>query len=252
MNAGRLTVLLTRPQRQQEPLRTLFQEAGATVLSQPTIEIRPPQSWTQIDPVLQRLGSFDWLVFASSNGVEFFLDRISTVISLPTTKMPKICAIGTGTAAALENRGQNVHLIPMPHTAEGVVAALSSEVRGGKKTLLIRASRGRTLMFDELSAASPHSDGVEEIAVYESVDIEKPAPEIASLLESGEIDWTTCTSSAIAASLVRMFGESLRKTKLVSISPITTQTVRNLGFDVAAESQDATMPGIFHAVCSFR
>ena len=239
------TVLLTRPVYQQEPLRTLFQDAGAVVLLQPTIEIRPPKSWEPVDDVLNRLDFFDWIVFASVNGVQFFLDRYQTG-KFPD--FPKICAIGPGTAASLETRGRKVLLIPQSYTAEGVVAALTPEAQSDKKILLVRASRGRDFMYRELSAIHPATNGVEEIIVYESLNVEDPEPEIAVLLESGRIDWATCTSSAIATSLVRMFGENLRKTKLVSISPITTETIRRLGYEAVAESQDATMQGIFEAI----
>jgi len=239
------TILLTRPVFQQEPLRTLFQEAGAKVLSQPTIEIRPPKSWKSVDEVLNRLGSFDWIVFASANGVQFFLDRHQAV---KAGRFPQICAIGPGTTASLESRGQRVTLIPTPHTAEGVVAALTPEAKTGKRILLVRASRGRDFMPRELAAIHPDKSGVEEIVAYESVNIETPNPEIVSFMESGRIDWTTCTSSAIAESLVRMFGEKLRQTKLASISPITTKMIRRLGFEAAVESQTATMSGLFEVM----
>ncbi|MCL2304741.1 MAG: uroporphyrinogen-III synthase [Planctomycetaceae bacterium] len=240
------TVLLTRPVSQQEPLRTLLQDAGAEVLSQPAIEIRPPKSWERVDDVLHRLDSFDWIVFASANGVPFFLDRCRTA------RFPKICAVGPGTAAELENRGKRVGRIPQPHTAEGVVAALAPEAEAGQRILLVRASRGRDFMYKKLSAIHPDENGVEEIVAYESVDVDKPEPQIVSLMESGRIDWTTCTSSAIAASLVRMFGECLRKTKLVSISPITTETIRRFGFENIVESRNATMPGIFETIIQLK
>ena len=240
------TVLLTRPAGRQKPLRTLFRDAGAVVLSQPTIEIRPPKSWELVDAALDRLGSFDWVVFASANGVQFFLDRYQADGSRKFS--PAICAIGPGTAAAIEARGRGVTLIPQPYTAEGVVAALAPKAEAGKRILLVRASRGRETMSRELSTIHPDRDGVEEIVVYESLDIEKPDPEIVSLMESGRIDWTTCTSSAIAESLARMFGDALRKTRLASISPITSETIRRLGFEVAAESRCATMQGVFEEV----
>jgi len=239
------TILLTRPACQQEPLRTLFLNAGTKVLSQPTIEIRPPKSWTRVDEVLDRLQQFNWIVFASVNGVQFFLDRCQMKSS---QKFPDICAIGPGTASALEARGRSVKRIPQSYTAEGVVAALTPEAAAGKRILLVRASRGRDVMYRELSAIHPDPNGVEEIVVYESLNIENADPEIVALMESGRIDWTTCTSSAIADSLVRMFGKTLRKTRLASISPITSEAIRRLGFEVAVESQSATMQGIFEAV----
>lgn len=242
------TVLLTRPEHQVEPLRSLFRGVGAVVLSQPTIEIRAPRSWDHVDAALRRLDSFDWLVFASRNGVNFFCERFVDLFGKKYDKASKICAIGPATASALRQRMIFVDEIPTPHNAEGIVAVLTEEARQGKRILLIRADRGRNVMLRELSAVHPDSHGVEEIAVYESVDLERPLPDIFQRMKHGEIDWTTCTSSAIAVSLVRMFGETLHRTKIASISPITTQTLLKLGFAPAVESETATMPALFDAV----
>ena len=89
---------------------------------------------------------------------------------------------------------------------------------------------------------------VEQLVVYESVDVEKADEQIAARMSAGEIHWTTVTSSAIARSLVHIFGESLRKTKLVSISPITSATLRELGYEPAAEAKEYTMEGIVAAI----
>ena len=84
--------------------------------------------------------------------------------------------------------------------------------------------------------------------VYESLDVEQPDPQIAAKMAAGQIDWTTVTSSAIARSLTRLFGDSLRNTKLVSISPITSATLRELGFEPTAEATEYTMAGVVAAI----
>ena len=70
----------------------------------------------------------------------------------------------------------------------------------------------------------------------------------AGAVPNGQIDWTTVTSSAIARSLARLFGESLQRTKLASISPITSATLRELGFEPAAEAKEYTMAGVVAAI----
>ena len=72
--------------------------------------------------------------------------------------------------------------------------------------LLARASRGREVLAEMLTAAGAT---VEQVVVYESRDVAAPDDEVAKRLAAGEIDLTTVTSSAIARSLVSMFGESL-------------------------------------------
>ena len=86
------------------------------------------------------------------------------------------------------------------------------------------------------------------MVAYSSQDVESPEPEIAAALEEGRIDWVTITSSAIARSLVNLFAERLRKAKLVSISPVTSGTLRELGYTPAAEAKRYTTEGLIEAV----
>ena len=47
---------------------------GAEVISCPTIEIKEPSSWEQLDRALVHLSWYDWLAFTSVNGVEYGAD----------------------------------------------------------------------------------------------------------------------------------------------------------------------------------
>jgi hypothetical protein len=47
---------------------------------------------------------------------------------------------------------------------------------------------------------------VEQVVVYESLDVERPDFAIVEQMAAGRIDWTTVTSSAIARSLAHLFG----------------------------------------------
>ena len=75
-----------------------------------------------------------------------------------------------------------------------------------------------------------------------------PVPEIAAALAAGRVAWVTVTSSAIARSLVKLFGNDLRRARLVSISPITSATLRELGHEPAAEASEYTMAGVVKAI----
>src|SRR4051812_8589992 len=96
------TVLITRPEHQSDDLAARLQNLGANVLRQPAIEIGPPTDWTPVDRAIGRQPDFDWLVFSSSNGVEYFFGRLLAlghdVRHLATVRL---AAIGAGTAAAL-------------------------------------------------------------------------------------------------------------------------------------------------------
>ena len=238
-------VMVTRAIHQSADLAAKLAELGAAVLMQPAIEIRPPEVWSDVDKAIACLSQYDWLVFSSVNGVRALLERIlSTELDLRVLGSIKIAAIGPGTADELVRYHLKADLVPEEFRAESLATALAQQA-AGQRFLLARANRGREVLTDELTDAGAF---VEQIVVYNSVDVLAADPEIAEKMAADQIAWTTVTSSAIARSLVRMFGASLKNTKLVSISPITTATLREQGYEPAAEAKEYTMDGIVVAI----
>jgi uroporphyrinogen III methyltransferase/synthase len=237
------TILVTRPIHQADDLARPLAELGADVIFQPAIQIRPLSRWE--DRQLDLLDRFDWLVFSSSNGVQHFIDRLPRVgHDLRAFGKVKIAAIGSATAEELSRYRLRADLMPDEFRAESLAAALAGGA-AGKRFLLVRANRGRELLAEQLTRAGGI---VEQVVAYESVDVEAADPAIAEKMAAGQIHWTTVTSSAIARSLAGLFGESLKRTKLVSISPITSDTLRELGLEPAAEAKEYTMAGVVAAI----
>jgi len=243
-------VLLTRPVHQCDKLRQLFETQGATVFLQPTIGIFPPTHWKSVDKAIHLISSYDILVFVSPNGVRFFFDRAKRLPGIIFTsffdKIPLCVATGPGTAETLTKYGvKKIHVPSESYDAEGIIALLTTLNITGKRVLLVRGNRGRTLLPDELER---NGASVDQVSVYQSVDLAFPAPEIASWMKCGKINWVTVTSSAIGQSLVRMFGEDLRQANLASISPITSQTLTEYGFPPMVEATEATLLALVDAV----
>jgi uroporphyrinogen III methyltransferase / synthase len=238
-------ILVTRPAHQAQSLAGPLAELGAEVLFQPAIEIGPPADWQPVDAALRRIKEFDWLVFSSSNGVRLLLERIfASGKDLRSLGSLQLAAIGPGTADELLRYYLHADLVPDEFRAESLAGSLAGNARG-KRFLLARASRGREVLAEELAAAGGL---VEQVVVYESRDVTTVDPHLADLMQAGKIDWVTVTSSAIAKSLVSLFGEGLKNAKLASISPITSGTLRELGFEPAAEAKEFTMEGVVEAI----
>jgi len=238
-------IVVTRPAGQCEALSRPFRELGAEVLLQPAIRIEPPEDWSAVDAELAYVGRYNWIVFSSSNGVQVFLDRlIGTGRDMRALGKAEIAAIGPGTVDELAGYHLKADLIPDEFRAESLAEALKGDAAGAQ-ILLVRASRGREVLAEQLTAAGGF---VSQVVAYRSTDVTEPDPHVVELLSAGKIDWITVTSSAIARSLVNLFGESLRETRLASISPITTATLAELGYPVAAEAEEYTMPGVVQAI----
>lgn len=238
-------ILVTRPHHQNASLAERLAELGAVVLTQPAIEIRAPNDWQPLDRAIRDLSVYDWAVFSSSNGVRFFLERLlGQHGDLRRLGGVRLAAIGPGTAEELAAFRLQADLIPTEYRAEALAECLAGQA-AGKRFLLIRASRGREVLAESLSAAGAN---VEQVVAYQSTDVEQPDPQVAAALADGQIDWITVTSSAIAKALVGLFGEGLRNARLASISPVTSETMQRLGFPPAAEATQYTMEGLTAAI----
>lgn len=239
------TVLITRPEHQSDDLASRLLSLGANVLRQPAIEIAPPADWSAVDAAIDRLAEFDWLVFSSSNGVEHFLNRLLTVgHDMRRLSGVRLAAIGPGTAAALAGFHLKADVQPDTYRAESLAEALAPHARG-ERFLLARASRGREVLSEMLTAAG---GAVEQVVVYESRDVAAADEDIAHELAAGNIHFTTVTSSAIAHSLVGLFGTGLHQTRLAAISPLTAATLAELGYPPAIVAESYTTDGLVAAI----
>jgi uroporphyrinogen III methyltransferase/synthase len=241
---------ITRPTTQAGPVIERILRLGAEPILLPTIEILPPTDWGPVDHVIRRLAEFDWLVFSSANGVDSFLSRLWQVGGdARSLARAKIATIGPATGEALHRFGLRPDLVPPEFRAESLAAELSPHV-GASRVLWLRADRGRDVLPEQLSRAGAT---VEEVVVYRNVDMAALPPGELERLERGELDWIGLGSPSIAESLVKLCTPAARaqlggRTRLASISPVTTARARELGLEIAAEAARYTWDGIIDAV----
>jgi uroporphyrinogen III methyltransferase / synthase len=238
-------ILVTRPIEEAASLGHRLAELGADVLYHEAIVISDPPDWSKVDAALARLDEYDWLVFSSTSGVRKLLDRLSAVGGdSRRLGRVKLAAIGPGTVDELARYRLKADVVPNEFRAEALADALAP-LATGKRFLLARASRGREVLAERLRDAGGM---VDQVVVYQSADGLSSDPQIVQKLAAAQIDWITVTSSAIARSLVHTFGANLQNTKLVSISPVTSATLSELGLRPRAEAKAYTMPGVVDAI----
>jgi uroporphyrinogen III methyltransferase/synthase len=243
-------VLVTRPRHQAGDLVRRLEELGAVPVLLPAVEIREPADWGPVDRALADLPRYQWLVFTSANGVHALLRRLrQTGRDLRALGGVSLAVIGPGTAEALRAYHLEPDLVPAEFRSEALAAALK-ERAAGQRVLLARADRGRDVLRQELAAVAE----VDQVAVYSQVDAVEAAPEVMDQWRAGEIAYVTLTSSNIARALLRALDPACRArveagdVKLVTISPVTTAAVRELGLPVAAEAAEYTTAGVAEAL----
>lgn len=247
-------VLVTRAREQAGSAAALLRERGADPVVVPTIEIHPPSDPSaMIDAVQAMHDRYDWVVLTSANGV----DRLWAEIrrqgkDARAFGRAKIAAIGPGTASALERCGVTADVIAKEHRGEAlaqeVLAAMGSPTAG--RVLIPRAEVARDVVPDALRAAGCE---VDVVSVYKTRSPPRALLEaLSALLEGGEIDAVTFTSSSTVEHLCDALEARavplLAKTTVASIGPITTETAKKRGIRVDVTAAEYTIPGLVSAL----
>ncbi|XTZ11879.1 MAG: uroporphyrinogen-III C-methyltransferase, partial [cyanobacterium endosymbiont of Rhopalodia inflata] len=107
------TVLVTRAAEQSSQFSLMLQQQGARVIEMPALEIIPPLSWKGLDHAIEKLSSFDWLIFTSANGIKFFFQRLETLgKDVRDLAGIKLAVVGRKTAYVLKRYGLKADFIP--------------------------------------------------------------------------------------------------------------------------------------------
>ena len=244
-------ILVTRSAQQAGKLSAGLHALGADPVEVPVLEICPPLSFDGLDAALRDLLSYDWLILTSANTVRAITTRAHTLgLSLCQPETLKVAAVGEATAEAARKAGFALALVPESYVAESLVEELVEQAFG-QRMLLARAEVARDVIPDALRAVGAEVDVVEAYRNQMPVG----APDALRQALGAGLDAATFTSSSSAthlAAAAKAAGVAfpLQGVPAVSIGPITSQTLAELGWTPAAEAHPHDIPGLVAAVCS--
>jgi uroporphyrinogen III methyltransferase/synthase len=239
------SILVAGSKRTSFKLRSRLSVLGAEVLTQPAIRIAEPVDWAPTDSALEQIHQYDWVVFTSGNGVDGFMGRIRSLgKDARALGGVRLAALGKGTADRLLHYHLNPDLAPQK-VDPSVLAQDLMDQAPEAAFLLARATGDRPVLAEELEEVGA---GVDQVPVYRTVDVDEPNQDVADALKAGEVHFITVTSSPTARSLVRLYGDLLKSAKLVSISPLTTATLKELGHDPAFEASPHSVDGMIETL----
>ena len=251
------TVVVTRVASQAAELTTLLETFGANVIICPTIEIREPDNYECLDEALDHLYGYDWLIFTSTNGVEYFIKRLITrSLNLEDLDEIRVCAIGQRTAEKLHNAHVHVDLVPTTSTAEGVFEALSEFSGGhlhGLNILLPRAAVGREVLPKALEQAGAR---VDVVPTYQTVLPENFDRGRFSAMLTGSGDCIAFTSPSTIKNLAKLFdthdlGKVLPGVVIACIGSVTSTAAAEYGLTVDIQPEQFTAKDLAHAIAEF-
>jgi uroporphyrinogen III methyltransferase / synthase len=243
-----VTVIVTRAADRSDALQQQLAVRGAQVV---------PCALTRTDALptaaivraLQRVASYDWVVFTSATGITSTL-AIADAAQLPQDlwRDVQVAVVGSTTHDAAQAAGIAPELIPEQFQAQALVNEFAARGAMHGQRVLYPAAMGASDVVE--SGLRALGAVVERIDVYATVpvacdanalrrDIGDPAAAVVTLAAPSAVSaWC-----ALVPALAPQIG-------VVSIGPVTTAAALDAGLRVVAEAAPSTVAGLVDAVCA--
>jgi uroporphyrinogen III methyltransferase / synthase len=231
-----LTVAVTRAREQASVLASRLADLGAAVVQAPAIRIVPRDGPA---PELER---YDLVCLTSPNGVRCLFARLGAHgLDARALAGCRLAAIGPGTAAALAEHGIKADVVPTRYVAEGLVEALAEVPI--ERALVARAAEARDVLPEALRARGAE---VDVLPLYETVAASLTGDESAAVSLADYITFTS--SSTVTYFIASLGGPPPEAARLVSIGPVTSQTLRDHGLEPHVEATRHDIEGLIEAL----
>jgi uroporphyrinogen-III synthase len=206
-------VVVTRARAQAGPLVARLQAEGHEVVECPLIEIEPMDEPVDVE-------GYDWVIVTSPNGASELARRA-------TGTLPRVAAVGPGTAETLRELGIEPAFVPSVSSQDGLLAEFP---RPAGRVLFAAADGSRRGPVDEL--------GADFVPLYTTQLVRPDEP------PEGDVVLLASGSAAIA------FAALGADIPVVSIGPQTSRVAKDAGLQVVAEAETHDLDGLVKAVGS--
>ena len=205
-------MIVTRPRAQAQPLVERLEARGHEVVECPLIEIVR----TSDEPI--DCAGYEWLIVTSPNGADEIASR--------GRNLPKVAAVGPGTAETLRGHGIEPAFVPVESSQDGLLREFP---RPAGRVLFAAAEGARRAAIDAL-----HADFV---PLYRT-RLLAPAP------PAGDV--VVLASGSAARAYAAVGGAAPAAT----IGPETSRVARSVGLTVAGEAASHDLDGLVAAVAN--
>ena len=205
-----MRVVVTRPRAQADVLVERLGALGVEVVSCPLIAIEPVSD----DPV--DAAAYDWVIVTSPNGADEIARR--------GVGLPRVAAVGPGTAERLRAHGIEPAFVPSDSSQEGLLREFP---RPAGRVLFAAAEGARSGPVEELDA--------DFLPLYRTrlLQPELPAGDLVIL-----------ASGSAARAYAAVGGDA----PAVTIGPETSRAARDAGLEVRGEAATHDLEGLVAAV----
>lgn len=245
-------IAVTRAREHSPELSGKLAALGAEVVELPLIAISKEIDLHALHDVLSELGSYDWIVFTSANGVRYFFEEFRRVYDdIRSLGLLRCAAIGDTTAAAIRELHLKVECQPKVATAEALAEALiATGSLDSAKLLVVTGNLNREVLVEKLEEARAI---VDRLQVYKTEKTDLAAEPAAADFRAQGADAILFASSSAVQSFVDQAAalklEKAAKRPLAgSIGPQTSETMKTVGMPIDFEAKTPSLDALVEAL----
>tara|TARA_Y100000589_G_scaffold274741_1_gene268624 strand:- start:2185 stop:2976 length:792 start_codon:yes stop_codon:yes gene_type:complete len=251
-------IVITRSKDKISDVKNMFTKKGARIFDLPALIIDYPDDLNTLDNILLNINKFNWIIFSSSNGVNYLEKRLidnGSSLRYFSGKI-KFAVVGNKTSESLNSLGIQADFIPPNFVAESLLENFPfSQTK--ERILLPRVqSGGRNIIAEKLRNMGAI---VDEVATYESRCPTIIPKETEKALKDGIVDAIIFSSGKTvfnsAYLLEKYFGDQwlsiIENIHLFTIGPQTSIACQKLFKRVNKQADIYTFEGLLEAIISY-
>jgi uroporphyrinogen III methyltransferase / synthase len=229
-------IVTTRHRDGSSELRSKLEHLGAEVIELPLLRIVPDVDKQALFDVFTELGSYDWIVFTSANGVRVFFDQFFKIYDeVRNLGLLRFACVGEATAREIRRYHIKVECQPETATGEALAEALiATGSLDSAKVIVVTGNLNRETLVDKLEATGAI---VDRLPLYKT---EKPDLTVDAVTEDfrrhGADAILFASSSAAEAFAAQakhlQLEEGARRPLAGSMGAQTSASMKSLGIQV--------------------
>ncbi len=247
------TIILTRDPAGNAEFSAKLVAKMAIPIELPVTKLKPLTDSNAFVNSLAKLSEYDWVIFTSANGVEFFFDAVTKLGKDARVLGPvKIACIGDRTAEKLASFAIRPDFVPDKFTSKDLAKGLIEFTNlQGRKICLLRSKLANDDLPQLLHAAGAI---VDDVPVYTSEKNLCDLKHISEMLTAKKIHWLTFASPFTAACFFEQIPPDFVKSsnaRIASVGPVTSKKLNELGVKIDVEPAEHTIDGLICVIEQF-
>jgi uroporphyrinogen III methyltransferase / synthase len=245
-------IVVTRTRRGNSALRTRLEQLGAEVIELPLINVVPDVNRELLVEVLSELGTYDWIVFTSANGVRIFFDHfLQAYPDIRTLGLLRFACVGDATAQEIRRYRIDVECQPKIATAEALAEKLiETDSLDSAKVITVTGNQNRDLLVKKLEGARAI---VDTLPLYKTEKLDLSHNAAAQDFRERGADAVLFASSSAAKAYVAQrdalaLADDAKRPLLGSMGPQTSATLRKLDLPVDFQSEAPGLDALIDAL----